>query len=591
MSDPSTAPSDAAEADRVRGRWRSTSKLPIIGGTLLLLAISLGFLIVTPSLIGPDEPFHFDRVVAAAHGDLIQDAGELHVSQGDKLSTAAYARTQMTRGAPSWAEYRPYPRDQRQSLNDLGGNSRPTLNRTNYLTQHPPLYYDLLGGVMWLLPDADGMAVDQLVLLLRMVNVLIILALPALFWAAAKELFGAGPIAAAAAYLPALIPGIPRIAATINNDNLCIVVGAAIIWLCLRVMRGDRTTRTAAWLAALAVVGSLTKLTVMIVVLLIVVAYLVRWIRDRRLPSWSTLAALTIGGGVSCVWWVRNLAKFGRLVPESQAWGTQLAVTVSTPRGPDNPADLGYFWAQMTKQVPLRFWGSLGLLEPPQLPWPILLTLCAVALASAAIAITVSRGSRVEVTIGWALGILVIALMVKNSLEGYLQYPALTGIQGRYIYPAALGLLLPIAISLVWALRRRANWAPLVMAIVVSVIDGWALDLSLAHPWLHRGETLTPGTVGRALATLGSHFPFGAPVVVGLMLAAAAGWIGSMVAAFHWSIHWSTGRRIEHTRSTPTAVTQEPHRIDFGPASVHRPDEPSAAPPAETREQERHESR
>lgn len=558
---------------------------------MLLLAISLGFLIVTPSLIGPDEPYHFDRVVAAAHGNLVPDAGELHLSQGGKLATAAYARTQMTRGSPSWAEYQAYPRDQRQSLNDLGGDRRPQLNRTNYLTQHPPLYYDLLGAVMWLLPNADEMAVDQLVLVLRAVNVLIILALPALFWAAAKELFGVGPIAAAAAYLPALIPGIPRIAATINNDNLCIVVGAAIIWLCFRVMRGDRSVRMAAWLAALAVVGSLTKLTMMIVVLLVVVAYLARWIRDRRLPPWPTLGVLALGGGLSTVWWVRNLAKFGHLVPESQAWGLQWALVVAPPRPPDKPVDLDIFWAQMTRQVPLRFWGSLGLLEPPQLPWPILLTLCAVALTSVVIAIVVSRGVRVELAAGWSLGIGMIAMMVKESLNRYTHYTALTGIQGRYIYPAAVGLLLPIAISLVWALRRRANWAPLVMAIVVSVIGGWALDLSLAYPWMHRGETLTPGTLGRALATLGSHFPFGAPVVVGLMLAAAAGWIGSMVAAFRWSTHWSTRTRIERARSMPTAVTEEPHRIDCGPASVHRPDESSAAPPAESREQERHESR
>jgi hypothetical protein len=557
-----------------RRPWVPTaSRLPIIGGTLLLLAVSVGFLINTPSLIGPDEPYHFDRVVAAAHGNLVPDAGELPRSQGARFVESTFARTQMKRNAPSWAEFPPIPRDQRPSLNDLGGNQRPADAVSNYLTQHPPLYYDLMGAAMWLLPDADGMPADKLVFLLRAFNVLMILALPALFWAAAIELFGPGPITATAAFLPVLIPGIARTAATINNDNLCIVIGAAIIWRCLSVMRGDRTVRTAAWLSGLALIGSLTKLTVMTVVLFIVVAYLVRVVRDRRLPPLSALAVLISGGILSCLWWIRNVIKFGHLVPESQAWGSRWATTVAPPRPPDKPADIGYFWDQIGGQVPLRFWGSLGLHEPPQLPWPMLLILSASAVLAVLIAVLVSRGVRWELTIIWLLGMAVIALMVNESLGRYTEYTVLAGIQGRYVYPAAVGLLLPFAVTVVSVLRRQALWAPVVMAIAATIVGGWAFDLSIGYTWLHRFETLTPLTLGRAISTLSGHFPYSAAVLTALMVIAVVAWVGSIVAAVRWTM-LSRASKAEFdtgTLSAPDPTEADHAKVDpakVGPAKV-----------------------
>ncbi|NNG36274.1 DUF2142 domain-containing protein [Nakamurella aerolata] len=528
-------------AGAARWRHRRSGRLAVLGGTLTLLAVCLGFLLHSPTLIGPDEPFHFDRVVAAAHGDLALNPGNLHRSTGVRGAEAEYAKTQMKRNSPSWADYVATPRGDRPSLNDLGGNARDPQDATNYLTQHPPLYYAVLGGVMWLMPGADDLPVDQLVFWLRAANLLLILPLPWLFHRAARTIFSgrAGKLAfapaavAAAPFLPALIPGLPRLVATITNDALAISIGTAILALALGVMRGDRSVRTAVQLSVLAIAAALTKVTVILVAAAIPVAYLYQWLRWRRWPRPAVAAALVTGAALTAAWPIRNLIQFGAVLPAEQAWGSRFARVTGDLRTAANPMDSAKYWQTLGDTLASRFWGSLGLHEPPQLPGGLLWVMTLIALASVVVSVWVVPGRRLMIVLPWLLGVGMIVAVLYNAYAQYSKYTALTGIQGRYAYPAMLGLLLPIAIAAAFGLGRFRRWTATVLCLYGLLVCGWALWISAGYTWLPRGQNLTFGTLASAAQTFNRHFAF-APsftVVVGLVaLLAAGGAIASTVA-------------------------------------------------------------
>lgn len=517
-------------------RWLRS---PVLGGTLLFFAVCLGFLIHSPPLIGPDEPFHFDRVIAAAHGDLAVVPGALHRSAAARGAESAFAKTQMKRGAPSWAEFPATPRGERPSLADLGGDHRPAKDATNYLTQHPPLYYGVLGAVMWMMPNADGIPGDQLVFWLRSIGVIMMLPLPWLFHRSARVMLTMngrlGPMAAAAVaaapFAPALLPGLPRLASTLNNDNLCVLIGAAILYLCIRITRGDTSTRTAIIISLLAAAGSVTKLTVVAVVASIPIAYFIRWLIDRRLPKIPAVIILVVGAVVSSLWWIRNELNYGTLVPSELAWGSRYPLVAGVPRPPNKPFHPSDFWSAMGVQVPSRFWGSLGLHEPPQLPTQLLMLMSAVLLGAVITCAIVLRGRRLPIVLPWLLGIALMVAALANTYFHFRSYTALTGIQGRYAYPAALGLLLPIPIAVAWWLDKGRRWSALVVALWGLLCSGWALFLSVEYTWLHRGEHLSFANVGRAFAVFSRHFAFSPGfAIVGIVLVTLAA-VGGIVIA------------------------------------------------------------
>lgn len=540
----------------LRSRVPRGQHLAVLGGTLLLIAMGLGFLISTPTLNGPDEQWQFDRVVAAAHGDLLPEPGVLHRSRGVDGAVRTFLKSSMVRSGPSWASFEAVPRP-RPSLDDLGGNVRPTTATTNYMTQHPPLYFAVAGAVMWLLPDADGMPVDQLVWLLRLFNLLLIAPLPFLFAATARRISDHPHVAAAAAFLPCLLPGLPRIAATINNENLGILLGAVLILGAVRVVRGDTGVRTGLALSAMMVLASITKITILAVALCVPVAYVVRWILDRRAPSPRVMAAVVGGGALAGVWWVRNYLTYGALTPAAQSWGRNYTSITGTPRPPGSVVDYDRFWSQMLLQVPLRVWGSLGLLEPPTLPTVVQWVLTVGVFAAAAMAVILSSGRRSAVGLPFVLALTVIGLMVYNTLAWYRIHPVITGIQGRYVFATASGLLIPVAIALVALLRRHGRWAPLVVFVLATGISGWGWWLSVEYTWLVRGSRLGIGNAGVALVHLRAHFPFGGVLLSTLIAIAVATFVAAAAAAVGYGLQ----SRSETTADPLPTGRQEPAEV------------------------------
>jgi hypothetical protein len=553
---PRTPPAEPNRPGR-RQRALRSPYIAVVAAIVAFAAICLGFLLNTPTLIGPDEPYHFDRIIAAEHGRLAPAPGKMNVSAGGRSTEHAYVYSQMRRGGPSQAEFTARPRDKRPSLNALGGDTRsPDKDVANYETQHPPLYYDLIGAVVKAWPGADGMAADKLVLLVRLLNVLMVLPLPLLFFLAARRIFGDNPVSRATAFAPLLVPGLARGAATINNDNLAIVVGAAATVLAIRIMMGDRSLRTAILVSLCCVAGSLTKATIVFALLLVPAAYVIQVWQSRRLPSRSVIATLVLGAIASGAWWVHNYVAYGAAQPN--AWGSQSAAAQGRPRG-NIPIDYDHFWWTLNKAVLSRFWGALGLHEPPQLPLVMINLLSVAMLACAIAAIIVVRGLRWQMALLIAVPVASQLMVILQSYMHYRHYLAIPGLQGRYVYPGVFGVLLPFALGAALLLYRWARWAPLVILTVGLLASTWALYTSVEYTWLHRGESLRPNNWGRAYNTLAEFFPLSRgftdalAVLGGVFVVVAIGLaVWSCVAADRTGFSW---RQVRQPDDTPTRLT------------------------------------
>ncbi len=547
--------SSPVRAARGPGRAATRGTIWVLAATMLFGAYSLIFLLVTPTFYGPDEMFQFDRVMAAEHGDVFVTPGVFRLSKGAEALQAAFIKPSEYAGSSTFGDRSPTLRSARPSYQSAGGNSRPSSMVTNYMSQHPPLYYALMGGLTWLVPGSDTMNGDALIMLIRGFNIILLLSLPLLFYRTARLLTGNGMVARAAAFLPLLVPGLARSASTINNDNLAIVLCSGILLLGVSVMRGDRTTRTAVWLAAVCLAASLTKGTAVVVLLMAPLAYLVQLIRLRRWPSRQVLAVLVLGGIASGVWWLRNLVLYGAAQPLGVA-GAQKDAAMGPLRPPGVPINWGNFWHKVEILLPSRFWGALGMLEPPRLPWVTIWALTGVVVVGLLVEFVILPGRRVELIV---LAVVVAALGVGVLLQAYLHfktYLAIPGLQGRYFYPMAFALLFPIAILAVVLLARRARLAPLLVIAVSFAVAGWAVYTMVDTLWLPADVALTPGTWDDGIRQIVAFGPLAGAATVTLGVLALAVVVAGVVLVARASLSYPPRSLREELRGDERPVAR-----------------------------------
>jgi hypothetical protein len=500
----------------------------VLAASLLFGSFSLVFLLVTPTFYGPDEVFQFDRVMAASHGDLVVTPGQFRLSVGASKLQTAFIRSGEYLGTSTFGDRAASERPARPSYEAAGGNARPASAVTNYMSQHPPLYYALMGGLVSLVPGADTMHGDLLVMVIRVFNVLLLLTLPLLFFLIARKLAGDGILARAAAFVPLLVPGLTRSATTINNDNLTIVLCVAVLLFAVSVMRGDRSISTAGWLALLCVGVSLSKGTGLIALVIVPLAYLVQLARTRRWPRPAVLGVLGIGAAGSALWWVRNLIEYRQVQPGGTA-GAQLISALGPVRPPGAAIDLANFWRHVYLLLPSRFWGALGMLEPPRLPWAMIWVLCGALVLGLAAAVASMPGRRPEMIL---LIVLPAGMIVGVAYAAYLHYQtflAIPGLQGRYLYPTSFGLLFPFAVLAVLVLRRGSRWAPTLLTGCALLVWGWAVYTTVDTLWLPSDVALTPGTWRSGFRQAVAFGPLPGLVTMVLALLAALGVVAGTV--------------------------------------------------------------
>jgi hypothetical protein len=77
--------------------------LAALAATFAFAGMCLGFLINTPTLLGPDEVYHFDRVIAAEHGQIVLAPEAINTSMGARGIEHTYVFSYMRRGGKSQA--------------------------------------------------------------------------------------------------------------------------------------------------------------------------------------------------------------------------------------------------------------------------------------------------------------------------------------------------------------------------------------------------------------------------------------------------------------------------------------------------------
>jgi len=493
--------------------------------------LMLGTTVLYPPFQSPDEVAHIDYVLAHRQGEWFDRVGERHYQSGVIAARAQGPDTQFRAhvgGTP------PVPRSMRKSFDALGtGPSDSPF--PNQMVQHPPLYYALAAGFSYLLPDFSQLRFDVQIFWLRLLSVLLLAPVPLLIYGAALRATQRRSLALVAAIIPLSMPSYLRTGASVTNDSLLTLLTVVVAALLVQIAWGDHTRRTTvllglAWGGAL-----LTKGFALALPPAIVLAYLVGAngsLRERIRASWPGIVLSgAVGFAVGGWWWIRNVALYGKVQPDGymtlSAGLRQLGFGHDRPGGGDSD-----FFGNFFRLLGQRLWGSLGLIDQPSVPHPVLFTVAVLLLVSLVVALVAGapRFRAGSAGSGWTVGraaslllpaLLTLAVIYAGSRSTYLRGRQLSGIQARYLIPTVLGLAICIAVALDLAARRLRRWLPVtalvasLMFLTVSVYRVLSVEMSSVSP--DRSRRLKD-----ALHFVVGWAPFPAAVTV-TMLALTAG--------------------------------------------------------------------
>jgi 4-amino-4-deoxy-L-arabinose transferase-like glycosyltransferase len=463
-----------ADAVRAHRRFPLAVWLIVALQTLLML----GLAVLYPPFQNPDEVAHVDYVLAHRHGEWLDGPGARHYQSGVLAANAEVPGTQFRAhvgGSPV------VPRSERKSFDALGTR---TANSPfpDQMVQHPPLYYGAAAAWTYLLPGWNGHRFDIQVFWLRLFSILLLIPVPLLIYAAARRVSEQHGLALVAAILPLSVPSYLRTGASVNNDSLLTLLVTAFIALLVRVAWGDLSGRTAV-LVGLAWGGALlTKGFALALPPAIVLAYLVGargTLRERIGRSWQGFVlAGAVGSVIGAWWWVRNLVVYGVVQPSGFGHLSddlrQLAFGHDRPGGGEVDF-FGNFFGLLAR----RAWGSLGLIDRPSMPDPLLFCLAIVFLVTLVVAIVLGlrRFAWLRNAAGvptWSASrastlvlpsLLILSVMYFGARTTYLHGRQLQGIQVRYLVPALIGLAICTAVTLQALAGRAARWLPTVLLV------------------------------------------------------------------------------------------------------------------------------
>ncbi|MCM3920892.1 glycosyltransferase family 39 protein [Frankia sp. AiPs1] len=523
----------------------------------------LSYAFVYPTWTGYDEAQHVDMVYGLQHGAGWPAPGEKMIATGVAATSDDFDRGRYQdmfqsggkrRGAAPFAEIDPTPRDQRRSFNALGGPKPVDDGRlSNQMVQHPPLIYAAGAVVLRALPGSDDWAYDQQVFVLRLLNILVVAPLPLLAWLAARR-FGLGEsLALAAAVLPLAIPGFTRVGATFNNDGILMLTTGGLTVVLAGVLRGDLRRRTALWAGLWLGLALLSKAFALTLPVMIVAAYLVGWRRRRAsdpaepgvrgwrrlwraivsLPWLPALLAVGLGLALGGWWWVRNYLLYDAVQPNGWATNPPRREPLLLP-----DSFLTWFWYFFRTMIS-RFWGGLGMFEPPQLS-PIAIVLATVAVVGLSVLAVVGRrrAGRTDRQ-SLAAGVVVLLLPVafaylevgQRSWAEYQRYTRGIAVQGRYLYLGLVGLGVVVALGLRRALPGRERLAPLILLVGALLMQGAALLAICSYYWLPRRVSFTPARTVDVVSAIGRWAPFPIAVTITVFVLAALLFAGTIAAA------------------------------------------------------------
>lgn len=500
-----------------RARWRRVPR-PVWGAVALFALALCGWSVLAPLGRAPDEAAHVDLILHLVAGEPYPEFDERFSSTGVVTAWIAYAPGVDIGDGERWltAESAP-PRRERPTFRQWGGD-RPTPS-LNQMPQHPPLYYQLAAGALqveravWLGDDTSPL--DREWHLLRLVNAALVVPLPLLAWAAARRLGAEERAATTAAFVPLAVPQLLHIGASVNNDNLLILLSGIVAVLVAGVLRGDGRRSTAAGIALVASLALLTKPFAYGLLPWIAVAYgyqmwqhRASW-RRRVAPALIALVPAVIVGG----WWpVRNLVRHGQPFPS--------ALDGEFARRPPGfaPDPLAYAW-RFSRSIVQRFWGDFGYFEAPLPPVAVVLATATVALA-AAVALgrrESHRGNghdpppRLALTVFGSLLVGLLALVAVHAYDLHQASGKTPFVQGRYLFGAVIPLSVIVGVGLS---RLLGRWATLAVAGAATLLQADAAFVGLRAWWAE-----PDASIGRSVAAMVAWSPWPAPVLLALTVA------------------------------------------------------------------------
>jgi small subunit ribosomal protein S36 len=466
---------------QLRARVKAIGRVPpLLWGITALFGLLLAlWSTFAPLGRAPDEPVHADLV------DHISRGGSFPGFDGRHTSTAMIS---------AFVDYVPglnghwltpesaLPRARRETFGEYGG-AEPSVYM-NQMPQHPPMYYWTTGSALRVeravSPDSDP-PLDREWNVIRLMNAVMVLPLPLLTWFAARRLGTGTAVATAAAIVPLAIPQLLHIGASINNDNLLILLSAVVAVLVADVLRGDRRPTRAVLLGTIAGLALLTKAFALVLLPWIALAYgyQVWHERDRWKQSIGCLliAATTmflVGG-----WWpARNIWRGDGPYPS--------VLSAAAPvRTGEDPID----WSrQFVSNIVQRFWGDFGYFEAP-MTQALVIIATVTAAAMVVLAFTPPRrrqpGSPAHPTRG-QLMIFASVFPILLGLVAYWGYDhrAIRSpppfMHGRYLFGAIVPFCVVIAVGIVRVLGR---WSPVAVLGAALLMQLDAARVGLRAWW------------------------------------------------------------------------------------------------------------
>ncbi|MDY5127607.1 DUF2142 domain-containing protein [Actinotignum sp. GS-2025f] len=499
--------------------------------TVLFLIWQMLWALASPPLRTPDEPHHLNSIIRLEQtgqwpdpgtSRLYRDVFEASQASGllveDAPSYSLHYRTRLGRDAwigadpDSYASQRILPHEQRRSP-----RAEETVPILDQMTQHPPLYY--AGGALVL--RATGMTDapwDRQILILRLYSIVLTSPLvPCLIFAARRAgLSRRGALLASGTVYA--IPMLAFISASVTNDALFIGAGALNMAAVSAAMFGVGRWRTVLG-AGLALGLGLWSKGIFIPMGLVV---FLSFLANPHVGTWGRRLAQGLSAGLIGVlaggyWWLRNIVRYGVIQPD----GFQAQAT-------EPGTNIGFFAERVTTSFVDSFWSDFGWLDvtfaPPLL---ILLTLL--------VAIFLARALRTHPAKRWRFLIfasnivLVLGMLIVQAYNQYRGLGIIGGVQGRYLFAGAVGLLVVITMGAAghhWdpplpgttsrpRYREEAGWRSFLLPAVVAAsmllsayamllwlrscypgaffgrgIERWALAAGLPAPVLGAAVTL-----------------------------------------------------------------------------------------------------
>jgi small subunit ribosomal protein S36 len=501
-----------------------------------------GWSVLMPLFHATDEPNHVDRVLGFYEGHSWPAPGDARVSVQTlglvQLAPFGTPKQPLVLAIRPFPASEAVPRAERPALRDVTGPAADQGQVLNQLTNHPPGYYMALGAVLRVV-DAKDWRWDVLLSMLRLLNVLFILPLPVLAWAAAHRLTRDASLSLTAAVFPFALPTLTHLGASVNNDNLLILFASLLTVRLVFVVQGDLSRATATWVGVLLGLALFTKGLALPLVPWVLGAYVLAAFRTSapvgigrgdgtvgpvtpgpairyrdRLPGAlrelrgplgvAAVVALALGGW----WWFVNLLRYHTLQP------TVPGYPVFQTLGPD--VDLGrYLWSAL-RTLPSRWWGVFGCQEAwlPALAVQIGAVILLALLGSAFVAARRRRGATADLVFLVAPTLLLLVFVFVPDTVDYLARAQVAGLHGRYLYGGLIALFVAAVTGLRFLPPQTRRWMPLVFLVLAGAMQAVAVRTVMRTYWI----PYTAGSLKQGWTNLSAWSPWSPDVMRGLLV-------------------------------------------------------------------------